>query len=512
MTRALLTLFAVLTAVASPSADTQIGPVELSRLDGSRLTMQNYAEHRATVVFFLSTRSSEADSARDKIRELNRRRGVMFVGVFPNPAENGTEVRDYCQASRYSFPCYRDPQKTAARQFGAGVTPQAFLLDRSGILRYSGAVDGLAQALADLMADRPVATASVPPQGTPIDKPGAARPLEDPFSPVSFSSEFIFEKIPGAPSHHCSSIAEAANGDLLVTWYGGSYESSDDEALFMVRRKKGERSWGKPEMLLRNPTQPVGNAVIFVDGLKRVWIVWGRMEASQPLLHNTGWSETRLMYRISQDNGVTWSQDKLFPMDTTGWLPRNLAITLSSGELVLPLSDERNDNDLSFIVSTRDNGATWVRSKNMPNADRSGEQPTVVQRRDGSLLAFLRTRPLLLTSESFDRGMTWSQAKPTEFNCPDAAISMRTLRNGNIILAWNNQDKARTPLHIARSTDDGKTWSRPLVLESNPGEYSYPSVFQTGNGKVHVIYTYRRYSIKHVEFDESWLDRFERQD
>jgi predicted neuraminidase len=108
--------------------------------------------------------------------------------------------------------------------------------------------------------------------------------------------------------------------------------------------------------------------------------------------------------------------------------------------------------------------------------------------------------------------MTWSQAKPTEFKCPDAAISMRKLRNGNIVLAWNNQDNARTPLHIARSTDDGKTWSRPLVLESNPGEYSYPSVFQTSDGKVHVIFTYRRYSIKHVEFDESWLDRFERQD
>jgi predicted neuraminidase len=512
MKKVLLNLFAAMATFASPSADTQIGPVELLRLDGSRLTMKNYAEHRATVVLFLSTRCSASESARETIRGLNRRRGVMFVGVFPNPAENGTEVRDYCQASRYSFPCYRDPQKTAVRQFGAVVTPQAFVLDRTGTLRYGGALDGLTQALADMMADRPVATASVPPQGTPIDKPGAARPIEDLFSPISFSSELIFEKIPGAPSHHCSSIAEAANGDLLVTWYGGSYESSDDEALFMARRKKGERSWSKPEMLLRNPEQPVGNAVIFVDSLKRVWIVWGRMEASQPLMRNSGWSETRLMYRVSEDNGRTWSQDKLFPLDTTGWLPRNLPITISTGELVLPLSDERNDNDLSFVVSTHDNGATWTRSKNMPNADRSGEQPTVVQRRDGSLLAFLRTRPLLLTSESIDRGMTWSQAKPTEFKCPDAAISMRALRNGNIVFAWNNQENARSPLHIARSVDDGKTWSRPLMLESNPGEFSYPSVFQTGDGKIHVIYTYRRYSIKHVEFDESWLIRYERAD
>jgi predicted neuraminidase len=512
MAKVLLSLLAIAAAIVNPYNEEQIGPVELTRLDGSRLVMQNYAEHRATVVLFLSSRSGETDGAREKIRELTRRRGIMFVGIFPNPAENGDEVRDYCQASRFNFPCYRDPQKTATRKFDARVTPEAFLLDRSGILRYNGAVEGLSQALAEVMSDQAVKQASLPATGTPIDRPGAARTIEDPFESVGFSSEFIFEKIPGAPSHHCSSIAEAANGDLLVTWYGGSYESSDDESLFMARRKKGEKNWSRPRVLIRNPSQPVGNAVIFTDARQRLWIVWGRMEASQPLLHNTGWSETRLMYRISQDHGFTWSPDKLFPLDTTGWLPRNLPITLQSGELVLPLSDERNDNDLSFVVISRDNGASWERSQSIPNTSKSGEQPTVVQRHDGSLLALLRTRPVLLASESTDRGLTWSQAKPTEFKCPDAAISMRKLANGNILLAWNNQDNARSPLHLARSTDNGRNWSRPLMLESNPGEYSYPSIFQTSDGKIHIVYTYRRYSIKHLEFDESWLDRFERQE
>ena len=94
---------------------------------------------------------------------------------------------------------------------------------------------------------------------------GPARrcPFEDPHGSLIYSSELIFENIPGAPVHHASSITEAANGDLLVTWYGGSYESSDDEALFLARRKKGQRNWEPPRMLLRNPAAPVGNAVIF---------------------------------------------------------------------------------------------------------------------------------------------------------------------------------------------------------------------------------------------------------
>jgi len=297
-----------------------------------------------------------------------------------------------------------------------------------------------------------------------------------------------------------------------VTWYGGSYESSDDEALFMARRKNGAREWEPPRMLLRNPAAPVGNAVIFLDQRQRVWIVWGRLEGTQPLTAHTGWERTRLFYRISKDNGNTWSEDQLFPMDTTGWLPRNLPIQLASGELVLPLSDERDHRDLSFFVITKDAGATWVLSANVPNAQSQGEQPAVAQRPDGSLLAFLRTGPRLLQSESFDGGMSWSPAKSTEFKNPDAAISLRALRNGHLILAWNNQERGRSPLHIARSTDGGKTWGDPLMLESNPGEYSYPSIFQTSDGLIHVVYTYRRYSIKHVAFNEDWLFRFERPD
>src|SRR5207342_752363 len=104
---------------------------------------------------------------------------------------------------------------------------------------YKGGIAGLAQALDDVISKRPVSIFSTTPSGTPIDRPGLPLPFEDPHGSISYSSELIFESIPGAPVHHASSIVQAANGDLLVTWYGGSYESADDEALFMARRKKG---------------------------------------------------------------------------------------------------------------------------------------------------------------------------------------------------------------------------------------------------------------------------------
>lgn len=39
------------------------------------------------------------------------------------------------------------------------------------------------------------------------------------------------------------------------------------------------------------------------------------------------------------------------------------------------------------------------------------------------------------------------------------------------------------------------------------GEYSYPSVIQAEDGKIHVIYTWNRVRIKHVVLDPAALER-----
>ena len=40
-----------------------------------------------------------------------------------------------------------------------------------------------------------------------------------------------------------------------------------------------------------------------------------------------------------------------------------------------------------------------------------------------------------------------------------------------------------------------------LVLEDQPGEYSYPAIIQTSDGLVHATYTWKRQRIKHVVID-----------
>src|SRR3954451_13883234 len=172
--------------------------IQVERSNGSQLTIENYSEHLATALVFLSTRSPETRLAVDEIRAANdrlRRRGVIFAGIFANPAESGNEVLRFCQAFGLVFPCYRDPAKRAVRTLGATATPEAFLLDSGGKIVYRGGITGLTKALDDVIAKRAVSVVSTVPSGDPIDRPGSPLAFDDPHGSITYSSELIFEKI-----------------------------------------------------------------------------------------------------------------------------------------------------------------------------------------------------------------------------------------------------------------------------------------------------------------------------
>lgn len=486
------------------------GAVKLLTLSGEPIVMSNYGERPATGVLFLSARcgvTAEALGEINRIHQKYRLRDVLFVGVSSNPQETGDELRTFAQTSGIIFSLYRDPAGDAARQFAARATPEMFLLDRDGKLVFHGGLgdeasrQALETAIGRLLAGKPIEVAMVPVEGTPLDRPGAKRQFDDPYGTISFSSELVFDKIPSAPAHHCSTICETATGDLLCLWYGGSYESADDQALFLARKKPDDKRWSPPQVLVQNAAQPPGNGVIFRDASDRVWIVWARMEGTRPLRRGSGWGECRLMVRTSTDHGHTWSQDRPLLVDTMGGVPRNPPIRLNDGSLLLP-------DGQSHFLALAPGGSEWKRVGSFAG----GSQPAVVQRSDGSLLALLRHSGHIQQIESRDAGRTWSAAVSTPLKNPGAGITMTRLAGGHLVLVFNDSQTSRTPLSICRSLDEGQTWERPLQLESNPGEYSYPCIIQTSDGKLHVTYTFRRYSIKHVELNEDWLVHLVRPD
>ncbi len=510
----LLLVSAGLPARAEVKLGESPGPLSVIDAAGDKLEIKSDPKRAATALVFLSARSEAVEKTLTYINLLHRkhcRLRVLYLGICSNDVESPEELQTFARQQGMIFTIYRDPQAAVAKQLGITSVPSVALLDQSGKLVHRGGLENEGGLLA---LDAAVTSATTSREtaktdgivSTPIDQPGPKHDHADQFGSLSFSSELIFEKIPEAVAFHCSTFAEAANGDLLCLWYGGSYESADDQALFLSRRHPGEREWQKPRALVTGPKPLPGNGVIFVDGKQRVWIVWCRMESVRPIGRGQGWDECRLMYRTSSDHGVTWSKDAEFLRADLRGVPRNPPLRRLNGHLVLPVEATSNGVEGSAFLIGEVGGEKW----RVGGFTSGGSQPAVIERKDGSLFALMRKYPRLTQIESNDGGESWTEAAPSTLRNPDAGITMTKLANGHLVVVFNDSETSRTPLSVARSLDEGRTWEMPLQLESNPGEYSYPCVQQTRDGKIHVTYTYRRYSIKHVEFNEDWLVHLER--
>lgn len=331
-------------------------------------------------------------------------------------------------------------------------------------------------------------------------------------SPPFFHAEFIFERDPGRPSCHASTIAELPGGDLVAAWYAGSAEGQKDVAVVGSRwpsrrrsramaTERGNRAWSPIEVFADMPGLSEGNPVLHVDSSGQLWLFYVTM-------YGEGWKSCKIKVRQSRDGGKTWSQERII-RDELGWMTRNKMLVLPDGDWLLPIYDETRWTSLIYI--SRDRVKTWQPSAEMESGE-GNIQPSLVRLSDGSLLAYMRTGSKtvrrLWESRSHDNGRTWTKPAATSLPNPNSAADMVRLSNGHIVLVFNNTEQGRTPLTAALSTDEGNSWGVMRDLESADGEYSYPAVIQTRDGLIHVAYTWRRERIKHVAFNEAWLTEF----
>ena len=140
-------------------------------------------------------------------------------------------------------------------------------------------------------------------------------------------------------------------------------------------------------------------------------------------------------------------------------------------------------------------------------------QPTILVHPDHSIQLLCRSRDrAILQSWSRDGGATWSPLTKTNLPNNNSGIDAVTLKDGSFALVYNHvipppgkYKGARTPLNLAVSKD-GENWNAAAILEDSPiSQYSYPSIIQAKDGKLHVVYTWRRQKISHVVIDPHQL-------
>ncbi len=332
---------------------------------------------------------------------------------------------------------------------------------------------------------------------------------------LAFGAGIEIERIfgpetPTGPYKHPACFTELSNGDLYLVFYGGQGEYANDTSVFASRKRKGSSEWSAPKAIARDPFRSVGNGVVWQapDGV--VWLFY-------VVRFGKTWSQSRIAAKISRDNGETWSDSSLIAFEE-GMMVRGRPIVLAGGEYLLPVYKETgNDPEIvgpestSLFLRYDPKSGAWTESSRIRS--RLGNiQPQVVEVEPGRLIAYCRrgggygpvTDGWLVRSESRDGGRSWSEGTDSKFPNPNAAVDFIRLRNGHLLLVYNDSMSRRTPLAVAISTDGDRTWPHRLNLAEGAGDYAYPTALQTADGKIHVLYTTdRRSVIRHATFEES---------
>ena len=313
-----------------------------------------------------------------------------------------------------------------------------------------------------------------------------------------YAAEFIAGEIPGLPYQHASSIIRLQNGDLLCAWYAATEEKKADQRIVLARRPSGASTWSPPQMIIGGDLAQ-GNPVLYQHTDGRVWLIYVDMVLPED------WDKCRLYIVYSDDNGATWGGREIVA-GFLGLMPRNHPLGLFDGSVVMPLYDECKGRSV-FLIS-HDGGDIWELGGDIIT-EPGNEQATLVQLSDGSLLACMRTRRpdgYIWQSRSTNGGWDWAPAIEMAFPNPDADTELIQLPNKHLLLVFNNSGTLRTPLSVALSTDEGSTWSTLAHLETEPGQYDYPSATVDPDGTIHLTYSWREHErIKHVTFDENWV-------
>lgn len=347
---------------------------------------------------------------------------------------------------------------------------------------------------------------------------------------------FVFEPLvsgkalPGTqPDNHASTLVELKNGDVLVAWFGGTKEGAPDVAIYAATLHGGV--WSAQREVARTKDVACWNPVLFHDARGVLWLYYktGKKPAT--------WTGLR---KHSEDEGQTWSAAEPLPEGVLGPI-KDKPLVLSDGAIVSGSSVEANSASenlkwTAWIERSVDNGKSWTKagpitvpvSADVPDAGalaaaREGKhadrdeaakvttkvtppadhlvgliQPAVVAMGGHHLRFYARSRgraQRIAIADSLDDGRSWSEARYIDLPNPNSGIDAVGLKDGRVVVVFNNSYNRRTPLNLAVSKD-GEHFTVFKKLDEGPGQYSYPAIVQAANGDLLVCYSWRRQTIK----------------
>jgi len=367
---------------------------------------------------------------------------------------------------------------------------------------------------------------------------------------------------------HASSLIELKDGRIRAFWFSGSREGAADVTINNAVFDPAQGVWSAEQVVAsRGSTQRALHRYVAKLGNP---VVGRTADGSLYLFYVTvslgGWAGSSITLMKSVDEGESWSPPRRLitsPFINISTLVKSAPYLYADGTMGLPVYHEFVSKFAEMLHL--DAAGNVIDKQRLARAGQGTLQPVVLVRNPQEALVLTRysgkDNPHLarsLTTE--DGGQHWSAVERSSFPNPDAALSATVLPDGRLLAALNHQEQGRDSLSLMLSADAGRNWKElhrleemrvvrdknldePQCLHIVQGllqnsdarlakapaatldeyvdsakarvrgdggcgfEFSYPYLIQARNGDFHLTYTWNRVFIKHVTFDQIWLNR-----
>ncbi|MCP3849913.1 MAG: exo-alpha-sialidase [Gammaproteobacteria bacterium] len=322
------------------------------------------------------------------------------------------------------------------------------------------------------------------------------------------------------PEVHSATAIELANNDIMAFWYGGTREGHKDVMIYQNTWVNKTKQWGQEKGLIsrvltkKNTSRYIrklGNPVVTRGADNSIWLFYVSVSVG-------GWAGSSINLTRSYDEGKTWSTSQRLitsPFLNLSTLIKGTPIHYTDGSIGLPVYHELIGKFGELLI-LNSNGE--VTNKIRLSWGKTSLQPILFTTSANDAVAMMRYQGeapnRILTQTSNNAGLSWTPVKKSLLPNPGAGIiGLKLKETGKLLLAFNNDEEEREDMSLAMSSNQGKTWQLSRVVEENHLEapdkdqqFAYPWLLQTENGTIHLLYTWHKSHIKHITFNEAWLN------
>jgi predicted neuraminidase len=364
-----------------------------------------------------------------------------------------------------------------------------------------------------------------------------------------FTSRYASSKL--NTQTHAASAIELKDGRIRAFWFSGSREGAKDVEIHSAVFDPVAGLWGAEqavatregsEQALQRYISKLGNPVPARAADGRLWLYYVTVSLG-------GWAGSSITAIHSEDEGATWSAAQRLvtsPFINISTLVKGAPFLYGDGTLGLPVYHEFISKFGEILHLDKD-GA--VLDKQRLTAGGNGAiQPVVLVKNADEGLVLMRNasgdKPRhVLSISTTDGGEHWTTPAKTSLLNPDAALTATVLPDGRLLSVLNNQESGRDTLSLMVLKDGGANWNAVYQLEDQHAaatdaahypateggayagdyaesarratcagqdcryEFSYPYLIQAKNGDFHLLYTWNRALIKHISFNQAWLEQ-----